>query len=1099
MLVCFLFASIFAWGQEPDAESLYEPVDLSVVFDRTYSASFPALYAPPSVVFLPMSPLFDFLKVPNTVSADGQVVKGFFEIQSNSFVVDLTKKTAQYNGKTFSFAADEAVMDLGILYLKTTLYKRVFGFDLNFNERALSIEFSSPFELPVFKLMKLEKKRDALRAEGSDEAVYDTVLLRDYHLFRGHMLDWSVGSTQMGGTVDSRFAIGYGAEILGGETNIFTNYSSSTGFTLNQQQYSWRWADNFSKLVRQVTLGRVPASTISTLNSPMDGFMVTNALTTIRKALGTYLVADYTDPDWVVELYLNNQLISYTRADASGYFSFKVPIVYGTSMMTLRYYGPNGEIKSDQRTYSMPFNLLPKGEFEYQVNGGKLLDSTTAKFAKASFTYGLTRNLTVSTGLEYLSTITTSPSIPFFNFTYQPHARLLLTGEYASQVRTKFTMNLSLPSNIVLDAAFSQYVPGQKAIVYNYLQERSLSLNIPFRLRNWSTSLRSSFRQNIYPEFAFTSGELTWNNNFKNYSMIFTNYINSSAANALNLYANLTVGTKVKNLNLRASTQYNYVFKQLLSVRAEADRRIFKNGFASLKLENNFLSNSQSVSLSFRYELPFMMTNASASMSNKSVQFSEGASGSFAFNSGGKYVYVTNHNSVGRSGVSIMPFVDVNFNGVHDQYEPFSKGLKVRSSGGQVLAQENDSIIRIVGLEPFVDYNLILDESGFDNIALRASRKNMKIITDPNQFKVIQLPILPMAEITGGVLDENGNGIGRIIIRIVDHEGHEVTKMLTESDGYFSYIGFKPGDYKVFVDSSQLSVLKYKAAPVYATVVENADGDVINVGDIKLVKIAAPSAAVPIDAPAPVPSERLSQDSLSQYVVLFALNSSNVESSYLKPLSALAEYLNRPSHSQYAIDVQGYTDTNASSEFNFVLSQRRAQAVKQLLVHYGVNPDRLKTSSFGKTRPLNEEMNEAEKAQNRRVMFKLISINQDAEMPFKNVLDSGNISLSLLKPTIQNLLSKNELSTERHMERYELAPDWCLMYEKDGLFMFQVAAFGRLEDAMHLADQLKAFRPDKLIVINQGVFVKVQLGFYSNYDEALQDAASLYSKGLIKR
>ena len=1182
LLVCFLFASILAWGQDVDSESQYESLDMSVTFDRTYRMTIPTLYAVPNVVLLPIGELFDFLKVPNKVSTDGQVITGFFENEANSFEINNLKKSVTFKGQTFPFTKDESTTDIGILYLKTTVFKRAFGFDMAFNDRSLSLQFTSSFELPLFKLMKLEKQRENLRISGSESAVYDTILKRDYHWFRGDMLDWSIASTQSNeNSSDTRLEIGGGAEVLGGETNIWLNYSSQYGFKRNQQQYYWRWADNSAKLIRQFQVGRIATPSISSVLSPVDGFMITNALTTIRKALGNYTISNYTEPDWVVELYLNNQLISYTRADATGFYSFKVPIVYGSSNIVLRFYGPSGEIRSEQKTYNMPFNLLPKGEFEYHVSGGTLLDTSNARFAKAEFNYGITRTLTLGGGVEYLSTISNHPEVPFMNLTFQPFTQLLMTGEYAHNVRSKVTLNYSFPRNIVLDLTYAKYVPGQEAIIYNYLEERAVSLSIPLRFRNITSSIRTSFRQNVYDAFSYSSGELMWTNNYKNYSMILTNYANASAANALNLYGNLTLATKLRNeLNIRTSAQYNYLYKQLISLRLEVDKKLFSNGHGALKLENNFLTNSQSVSLTFRYELPYMTTNASAAVSNTRFQMSEGASGSLAFNSGGKYVHTDRRNAVGRSGISINPFVDMNFNGVKDANEPNTKGLRVRCSGGQVLQRDQDSIIRVVGLEPFVDYTLSLDESGFDNVSLRLNSKSMKVTTDPNQFKMIMLPVVPMAEIFGTVADETGKGIGRIIVRVADKKGNLVAKVLTESDGYFNYIGLKPGDYKVFVDSLQLEVLKYKATPVFATVLENKDGDVVDAGTIELVKkriaqtrrvrkalagggyeeVEEPIADT-IEIATPVKQEAIEEDTLNLFTILFDVDKTNVKNMYMDPLHKLAKYLNKPIHQELGVDIQGHTDSDAGEQYNLYLSNSRAEAVKQVLVREGVRPDRLKTSAFGKSKLVNVGRSAADKAQNRRVIFKAILATDPAERPLEKVVGSyqPKIDIKSVKdaipevkaptksametpatfkvqapekpafkpadsPTVKQPISKITPNPAIQKTSAYIAhqvvvplsgpktiqidggiptlcdnvPYWCLMYTSNGNYWFQVGAYKTLPSAMQAAKQLKKYMDGNINFVILDNWVKIQIGNYSSQALALQDAKLLYSKGFIK-
>jgi len=1161
LLVCLLFASMLAWGQEVDSEDQYESLDMSVIFDRTYRMTIPTLFKVPNVVMLPVSDLFDFLKIPNKVSTDGQVIKGFFENETNSFEINNLKKFVLYKGQTYPYTNEEVATDVGILYLKTTVFKRAFGFDMAFNDRSLSIQFTSPFELPLFKLMKQEKQRENLRISGSESAVYDTVMNRDYHWFRGQMVDWSIASTQSNdGMSDTRMELGGGAEMLGGETNVWLNYSTQYGIKRNQQQYYWRWADNNAKIIRQFQVGRIATPSIASVLSPVDGFMVTNALTTIRKALGNYTISNYTEPDWVVELYLNNQLISYTRADAAGFYSFKVPIVYGSSNIVLRFYGPNGEIRSEQKTYNMPFNLLPKGEFEYRVSGGSLLDSIGARFAKAEFNYGLSRTLTLGGGVEYLSSIAHRPEVPFLNLTFQPFSQLLVTGEYAHNVRSKVTMNYSFPKNIVFDLTYANYVPGQEAIVYNYLEERSASLSIPMRFRNVTSSIRTSFRQNVYENFTYSSGELMWTNNYKNYSMILTNYANSSAANALNLYGNLTLATKLrKETSIRATAQYNYIYKQLLSLRLELDRKLFANGHGAIKLENNFLTNSQSVNLTFRYELPYMTTNAAVSASNSRFQLSEGASGSFAFNSGGNYVHTDRRNAVGRSGITINPFIDMNFNGIQDKNEPNSKGLRVRCSGGQIVQRDQDSIIRIVGLEPFVDYTLSLDESGFDNVSLRINDKSMKVTTDPNQFKTIMLPVQPMAEIFGMVADETGKGIGRIIVRVTDKDENLLAKVLTESDGYFNYIGFKPGDYKVFVDSLQLDILKFQATPVFTTVLENPIGDVVDAGTIELVKKrmaqtrkvrkALPgggfeevdeSIEEPVTAAVDtVPAKQviIQQDTLSLFTILFDVDKTTVKNIYLDPLKKMASYMNKPMHAQLGIDIQGHTDGDAGEQYNLYLSNRRALAVKQVLVKEGVNGNRLKISAFGKTSLINTCRTALEKSLNRRVIFKKILVTDKAERPLEEVIRnapeqtygpavrisipqdvktkdltiaapvakiptspaakkaSASIANQIVVPFTKPQAIRVDLSTT---VRCEDVPSWCLMYHSGNTYWFQVGDFKSLPSAVQFATQLKACFNGGINFATQDTRVKVQIGYYNSKAAALRDAEMLYSKGFIK-
>ena len=69
--------------------------------------------------------------------------------------------------------------------------------------------------------------------------------------------------------------------------------------------------------------------------------------------------------------------------------------------------------------------------------------------------------------------------------------------------------------------------------------------------------------------------------------------------------------------------------------------------------------------------------------------------------------------------------------------------------------------------------------------------------------------------------------------------------------------------------------------------------------------------------------------------------------------------------------VEGHCDDRGSTEYNIVLGEERARAVKDALVAAGVNASRIQTTSFGKEKPFCSEQTEACWQQNRRGHFTL--------------------------------------------------------------------------------------------------------------------------------
>jgi peptidoglycan-associated lipoprotein len=73
------------------------------------------------------------------------------------------------------------------------------------------------------------------------------------------------------------------------------------------------------------------------------------------------------------------------------------------------------------------------------------------------------------------------------------------------------------------------------------------------------------------------------------------------------------------------------------------------------------------------------------------------------------------------------------------------------------------------------------------------------------------------------------------------------------------------------------------------------------------------------------------------------------------------------------VRIEGHCDDHGSDEYNLVLGERRAQAVRAYLVTLGVEPERLGTVSYGEEMPVDMSRNEMARAKNRRAEFKVLN------------------------------------------------------------------------------------------------------------------------------
>jgi hypothetical protein len=254
--------------------------------------------------------------------------------------------------------------------------------------------------------------------------------------------------------------------------------------------------------------------------------------------------------------------------------------------------------------------------------------------------------------------------------------------------------------------------------------------------------------------------------------------------------------------------QYNYNDRSIISIRAEIQKAITKKGFVDVYYESNFQNNFQSINIGFRYQLPF--ANIAVTMLKTSglpVSFISSMAGGFVNDRHTSFTNFTNTPAVGRGGLIISSFIDLNNNGVRDPGEPKVKGLLFSISGGARKENIKDTSIVISNLEGYNEYLLKIDKNSFDEIDWKIKTGSIKVVVRPNEFRVIEIPISVMVEVSGTIYQQTENGkitMERIIMEIFDEKGILVAKTLSETDGYYSYLGLPVGTFTIKPDASQL-------------------------------------------------------------------------------------------------------------------------------------------------------------------------------------------------------------------------------------------------------------------------------------------------------
>ena len=106
--------------------------------------------------------------------------------------------------------------------------------------------------------------------------------------------------------------------------------------------------------------------------------------------------------------------------------------------------------------------------------------------------------------------------------------------------------------------------------------------------------------------------------------------------------------------------------------------------------------------------------------------------------------------------------------------------------------------------------------------------------------------------------------------------------------------------------------------------------------------------------------------------LFFAYNSAALTEDSFAELDRLKAIMD--ANPKLKIEIGGHTDNIGSAQSNLILSQKRAEAVRDYLVSKGIDGSRITAKGYGATKPIAPNNTDANRAKNRRVVFTILSV-----------------------------------------------------------------------------------------------------------------------------
>jgi len=104
---------------------------------------------------------------------------------------------------------------------------------------------------------------------------------------------------------------------------------------------------------------------------------------------------------------------------------------------------------------------------------------------------------------------------------------------------------------------------------------------------------------------------------------------------------------------------------------------------------------------------------------------------------------------------------------------------------------------------------------------------------------------------------------------------------------------------------------------------------------------------------------------LSEKIIYFSYDSNTVADDYIELVKHHGKYLSF--NASASVRLEGHADERGTREYNVALAERRAQAVKQVMLYEGAGNDQISIISYGEEKPVAFGHDEESMSLNRRV------------------------------------------------------------------------------------------------------------------------------------
>lgn len=785
-------------------------------------------------LYLPVVELFGLFEINMEVSRDKNQLSGIFLLEGEPYSIDATTYRISLGERTWELSEDLMYRQVSDIYLHRNVFEEIFRLNFEGDVNRLLLNLETSLTLPVIELNNRKIARSNIQDVQFQRDFYTMRFDREYDAINGGMFDYNLGVIADLQAMKPSYNFQYitGLEVLGGQFKGRFNslYSELNGWQHAKSNYDWEFNLRDSPFLSKVMAGHI--STRGFNVEPVLGMGLTNQPIEPRQMFGYTYVDGTTEPDSEVELFINNQLIDYTKADAQGFYRLDVPLRYGTTKLRVQVYTPNGQLKTEEQELQIPYSFSPKGVMNYQIYGGMIRDEMNnplidKRFAgSADFNYGLTRWLTVNAGYSESHNIESSSSF-FSGFSARILNAMLLDFEYVPNVWYRGNASLVFGGSSSIMSTFTKYSGMSAMNTKNaeYSMTNNIFYTLPFESFNlglrlsgitygYTDGVDTRFSGDVFTQIGRVNMRFNYSDtySFADGAWITGRDMDSYKITGTYSFAGLRARF-LKSTYLRSSALFSAEFSRLDQIDLQFSRKILKTGRFNVNFSNSFLTNSSFVQVGINFNLSkWARSSTNMRTDFNSTTMQQRVRGSIGVDHRNRYLEFTDRQQVGRSAATVIMFLDNDENGQYssgDDLIPYN-AVDLDRSGSVILGK--DGMVRLSHLQSNYRYNLSIDRKAIPNPLLvpDSKFKEFSFIADPNQFKRIEIPFYQAGVIEGMVVKQENNtkeGVGGLRLTLNSLQDNFSTTLRTYRGGSFYAMDIPPGIYALSADPLQLDML----------------------------------------------------------------------------------------------------------------------------------------------------------------------------------------------------------------------------------------------------------------------------------------------------